>query len=145
VILRRLRVNLGELTEAFDEPRRGPVRTFVDRESGQIEHVPRDVEVEGVFDDILSSPHRWLEIQPLSRELRSGLRRRFADQVEDPQFRLKLAHALAAELPFTRFASVLREVPGLLDRWLAFRNRELDSLAVAWLAAIGVDAARSDR
>jgi hypothetical protein len=140
VILRRLRVNVPELTEAFDEPRGGSVRTFVDRETGQIEHVPREVEVQGVFDDIFASPHRWAEIQPLANEIRSGLRRRFAEQVEDPQFRFKLANALAAKLPFIRFASVLRDGPGLLDRWLAFRNRELDSLAVAWLAAIGIEA-----
>jgi hypothetical protein len=133
-------VDLAELTQAFDEPRGGPVRTFVDRQSGEIEHVPRELEVEGVYDDVFASPERWLEVQPLSHGIRAGLRRRFAEQVEDPQFRIKLASALAGDMPFSRFAAVLREVPGLLDRWLTFRNADLDSLAGAWLAAIGIEA-----
>jgi hypothetical protein len=116
------------------------VRTFVDRQTGAIEHVPADAEVEGVFDDIFASPERWIQVQPLATRVRNELRHRYVDAVDDPQFRLRLADALAGELPLVRFATVLREGPGLLDGWLLFRERELESVARAWLAAIGIDA-----
>jgi hypothetical protein len=139
VILKRLPVDLAPLTQAFDEPRGGPVRTFVDRQTGAIEHVPLDAEVEGVFDDIFASPERWLEVQPLAPPLRQDLRRRFVQQVDDPQLRLRLGAALGERLPLQRFASVLRERPALLDAWLLFRQQELDSLIRAWLAALGIE------
>jgi hypothetical protein len=138
MILRTVPVRLPEVGEALDRERGGGVRTFVDRETGEIEHVPLAVEVEGVFDDIFASPERWVEVSPLPDQVRVQVRRRFADEVNDPQVRLKLADALGAERPFQRFAAVLREVPGLLDGWLGFRDRELDGLARAWLAAIGL-------
>ena len=140
MILKRFSVDLAALTQAFDEPRRGPVRTFVDRQSGQVEQVPLDAEVEGVFDDIFASPDRWVEVQPLAPALRQELRRRFVQQVDDPQLRLRLGAALGERRPLQRFASVLRERPPLLDGWLLFRQGELDSLIRAWLAALGIDA-----
>jgi hypothetical protein len=139
VILKRLPVHLGELIQAFDEPRGGPVRTFVDRETAALEHVPLDAEVEGVFDDIFASPTRWIEVQPLAGSVRRQLRHRFIEEVDDPQLRLHLGDALSGDLPFSRFASVLREGRGLLDRWLGFRERELYPVAMAWLAAIGIE------
>jgi hypothetical protein len=129
---------MPELTEALDQPLGGPVRTFVDRESGELEHVPRDAEVEGVFDDIFASPQRWVEVQPIPRDLRQRLRSRFVDEQTDGQLRLRLADALSSDRPLARFAKVLREVPTALDAWLAFRDRELETPARTWLSAIGV-------
>src|SRR5690348_94769 len=99
MILRPLPVKLAELMEALDQPRGGPVRTFLDRETGEIEHVPRDAEVEGVFDDIYASPQRWVEVLPVAREVRQQLRARFVDEDTDGQLRLRLVDALAAERP----------------------------------------------
>jgi hypothetical protein len=138
MILRSLPVKMLELTEALDQPRGGPVRTFVDRQTGEVEHVPRDAEVEGVFDDIFASPQRWIEVQPVPRQLRQELRARFVDQETDGQLRLRLLDALATDRPLARFAQVVREVPGALDGWLAYRDRELVVLAGAWLSALGV-------
>jgi hypothetical protein len=133
-----LPVRLPELAEAFDQPRGGPVRTFVDRQTGEIEHVPRDAEVEGVFDDIYASPDRWVEVVPLAPALRQRLRARFVDEETDGHLRLRLGDALAGERPLVRFAAVLRDVPGALDAWLRFRDQELDGVVRAWLSAIGV-------
>jgi hypothetical protein len=139
VALKRLPVDLAELAAALDQPRNGPVRAFFDRQSGDVEHVPRAATVEGVYDDIFAAPDRWVEIFPLPRPVRDGLRRRFATDVDDAQIRLRLADALNAERSGPAFSALLREVPRLQDAWLAFRARELDSLVRAWLSAIQVE------
>lgn len=140
-MVKRLPVNLAELTAILDEPRNGPVRAFFDRESGDVEHVPRDAEVEGVFDDIYAAPERWLEIQPLALRTRQDLRRRFVAQLGDAVIRLRLDEALAGERPLIHFAAIVRDTPGLQDEWLTFRTRELETLALTWLSAIGVEPA----
>jgi hypothetical protein len=135
-----LPVDLNELAALFDQPRKGPVRSFFDRTSGEIEAMPRDAEVEGVFDDIVAAPDRWIEIQPLPGAERRRLRQRFVDErADDPQLRLRLGDALGGERPLARFEAVLRDTPGMLDRWLGFRAEALAIVARAWLSAIDVE------
>jgi hypothetical protein len=138
-MITRLVVNLGELAAAFDEPRRGPVRTFFDRVTGTIEPMPRDAEVEGVYDDIVAAPERWIEIRPVPLAQRLELRRRFLEQVADPHHRLQMADALAGQRPLARFDALLRGAPTLLDAWLSFRTAELAMMTRAWLSALGVE------
>jgi hypothetical protein len=143
--VKRLPVDLAELAELFDQPRNGPVRAFFDRESGDLESMPRDAEVEGVFDDILNTPTRWVEILPLTMTERRELRLRFIDQeITDPHQRLRLGEALEGARPFTRFQAQLRERGEQLERWFAFRAEALDSLARAWLSALGVEPRGAD-
>jgi hypothetical protein len=138
--VKRLPVDIAELAARFDDAVAGPVRTFFDRVTGQLESMPRDAEVEGVFDDILTEPARWVEIRPLPARERHQLRRRFVeDQMNDPQLRLRLFEALDGPRPLNRFEAVLREQRQLLDRWLSFRTEALTPLARAWLSALGVD------
>jgi hypothetical protein len=60
--------------------------------------------VEGVFDDILAAPDRWVEIQPLPAAERRELRTRFVDQeIGDPHLRLRLFETLAGAHPLVRF------------------------------------------
>jgi hypothetical protein len=138
--VKRLPVDLSALAELFDQPRRGPVRAFFDRSTGELESMPRDAEVEGVFDDIVAAPERWVEIEPLPVAERTNLRRRFVDQeITDPHLRLRLLEALQADRPFTRFEAALRDRAALLDRWFQFRAAMLAVLLRAWLSALGVD------
>jgi hypothetical protein len=138
--VKRLPVDLSELAALIDQPARGPSRAFLDRESGALETMPREAEVEGVFDDIVAAPERWVEIHPLRAADRQQLRRRFVDEeVTDPHLRLRLGEALGGERPFTRFEAVLRDRPGLIDRWLEFRGPALTSLIVTWLSALGIE------
>jgi hypothetical protein len=136
----RVPVDLGEFVSFLDQPRRGPVRAFFDRSTGVIEPMPRDAEVEGVFDDILAAPERWVEILPLPEAQRVALRRRFADGINEPFVHEQLVDALGQQRSFARFDAVLRNQAGLLDRWLSFRTDELADLAHAWMSAIGVEA-----
>jgi hypothetical protein len=144
--VRRLPVDIGELSALFDQSRAGPVRAFLDRVSGDLEAMPRDAEVEGVFDDIVEDPTRWVEVYPLPCAERRALRRRFVDeQMTDPHLRLRLFEALDGRRPFARFDAVLRERSDLLDAWLAFRTRELTPLAHAWLSALEIEPAEGRR
>jgi hypothetical protein len=138
--VRRVPVDLGDLASLFDQNRGGPVRAFFDRASGELESMPRDVEVEGLFDDVLSQPGRWVEIQPLPVAERRELRRRFVDEeMTDAHLRLRLFEALQGPRAFTRFEAVLRERSALLDRWLAFRTQALAPVARAWLSALDIE------
>jgi hypothetical protein len=138
--VKRILVDVPELAARFDDALAGPVRTFFDRVTGQLESMPRDAEVEGVFDDILAQPARWVEIQPLPARERRQLRRRFVEeQMNDPQLRLRLFEALDGPRPIARFEAVLREQRDELDRWLSYRAGALAPLARAWLSALGID------
>jgi hypothetical protein len=138
--VKRLPVNLAELANVLDQPRRGPVRAFFDRVSGEVESMPRDAEVEGVYDDIAANPGRWVEILPLAAPQRQELRRMFVErEVTDPHLRLRLLESLEDARPFTRFEAVLRAAPPLLDRWLDFRTEAVRPLSLAWLSALGVE------
>jgi hypothetical protein len=133
-------VDLDELAALFDQSRAGPVRAFFDRLSGELESMPRDAEVEGVFDDILAEPGRWVEILPLPMAERRGLRRRFVDEeVSDPHLRLRLFEALEGPRTFAPFETILRGDRATLDAWLSFRAAVLRPLARAWLSALAVE------
>jgi hypothetical protein len=155
--VRRLPVDLPALAAMFDEPRNGPVRSFFDRSTGELESMPRDAEVEGVYDDIVNAPNRWVEVVPLPAPERRELRRRFAEEQHDLHVHLRLRLFEALELgedppaspaairrSLLRFEAVLRESAAdlpLIDRWLAFRAATLLPLARAWLSALGVEPA----
>jgi Uncharacterised protein family (UPF0158) len=140
VSLKRLPVDLEALAALLDEASAGPVRAFFDRLTGELESMPRDAEVEGVYDDLRANPERWIEIAPLPLSERRKLRSRFVDEeITDPYLRLRLTEALAGPRPFTRFEAVLRDRGELLDRWFAFRAGLLAPLARAWLSALGIE------
>jgi hypothetical protein len=139
--VKRLPVDLTELAALFDQARKGPVRAFFDLDSGALESMPRDAEVEGVFDDILAAPQRWIEIHPMPLSERRELRRRFVDQeITDAHLRLRLFETLEGEHPFVRFEALLRDRSALIDRWFDFRAAALASLVRTWLSALGVQA-----
>jgi hypothetical protein len=137
--VKRLPVDLSELAALLDQARRGPVRAFFDRDTGAFESMPRDAEAEGLFDDIAAAPERWIEVQPVPEAERRQLRRNFVDQeIADTHLRLRLFEALDGDRPFVRFEALLRDRPPLLDRWFAFRNASLYSLARTWLSALNI-------
>jgi hypothetical protein len=136
---RRLLVDMTELATALDEPEAGPTRAFLDLESGEIEYIPRELEVEGVYDDIFAAPERWIEIRPAPSWERHRVRSRFADQVADPHVRLLLIEALEGRAAFARFAQVLRRWPDIREQWFRFRDGALAALGKQYLEEIGVD------
>ena len=117
------------------------MRAFFDKQTGLLESMPRDAEVEGVFDDITGAPERWVEIRPLPASDRLDLRRSFVnEQVDDAYLRLQLFEALDGQRAFARFDALLRTHPELLDRFFEYRASRLELLARTWLGALGIEA-----
>ncbi len=139
--MKRLPVALDELAAALDEPRGGPVRVFFHRDSGALEHVPRDLEVEGVYDDLFATPTRWVELEPLPERKRLELRAHFVEEVADLPTRQKLREALGGAHPLADFARLLRRDPPLAGAWEAYRTEALDLVVRLWLATLGVEPA----
>jgi hypothetical protein len=137
--VRRLSVDLDEFAAILDQPQGGPVRAFFDRVSGSIESMPREAAVEGVFDDIVASPQRWVEIQSLPKAERRDLRWRFVDEiVTDPHARLRLFETLQDDGGFARFEAILRSLGSLLDQWIQYRSASLRPIVRTWLSALGI-------
>jgi hypothetical protein len=137
--VRRLSVDLDEFAVILDQPQGGSVRAFFDRVSGSIESMPRAAEVEGVFDDILASPQRWVEIQSLPKAERRELRWRFVDEtVTDPYARVRLFETLEGDGAFVRFEAILRSHGSLIDQWLQYRAATLRPTVRTWLSALGI-------
>ncbi len=57
---------------------------------------------------------------------------RFCESINEPRQKRKLLKAIRGKRAFRDFQKVLGKL-GIEQRWLGFRNRELEELAVAWL------------
>ena len=57
---------------------------------------------------------------------------RFCESINEPRHRKKLQKAIRGKRAFRDFQKVLGKL-GIVQRWIGFRNRELEELAVAWL------------
>ncbi len=57
---------------------------------------------------------------------------RFCESVGEPRHKKKLLKAIRGKRAVRDFQKVLRKLR-MTDRWIGFRNRELEELAVAWL------------
>jgi hypothetical protein len=57
---------------------------------------------------------------------------RFCDTVSEPKHKKKLARAIRGKRAFRDFQKVVAKL-GLQERWIGFRNRELESVATDWL------------
>ena len=57
---------------------------------------------------------------------------RFCQTVNDPVHRKKLTKAIKGKRAFRDFQTLVRKL-GLRERWVGFRNRELEAIATRWL------------
>jgi hypothetical protein len=57
---------------------------------------------------------------------------RFCESINEPRQQKKLLKAIRGKRAFRDFQKVIGKL-GLTERWIGFRNRELEELAVAWL------------
>ena len=57
---------------------------------------------------------------------------RFCESVTEPRHKKKLLKAIHGKKAFRAFQKVVGKLR-LADRWIGFRNRELEELAVVWL------------
>ncbi len=57
---------------------------------------------------------------------------RFCESINEPRHKKKLKKAIRGKRAFRDFQKVLGKL-GIVERWIGFRNRELEELAVDWL------------
>lgn len=137
---RALPVRIAELAAALDQPKSPQTpRAFFDRQTGEIEHVPFEVEDESLFADIFDSPTRFVQIPPAPAVERHRVRARFLDEVTDPQLRIQLTEALdrpKGALP--EFDRILRQARAGREAWLRYRDRAFAQKARAWLASLDI-------
>jgi hypothetical protein len=57
---------------------------------------------------------------------------RFCESINEPRQQKKLLKAIRGKRAFRDFQKVIGKL-GITERWIGFRNRELEELAVAWL------------
>jgi len=57
---------------------------------------------------------------------------RFCESINEPRHKRKLKKAIRGRRAFRDFQKVLGKL-GIQERWIGFRNRELEELAVDWL------------
>ena len=57
---------------------------------------------------------------------------RFCESINEPRHKRKLKKAVRGKRAFRDFQKVLGKL-GIQERWIGFRNRELEELAVDWL------------
>ncbi len=57
---------------------------------------------------------------------------RFCESINEPRHKRKLKKAIRGKRAFRDFRKVIGKL-GIVQRWIGFRNRELEELAVDWL------------
>lgn len=125
---------VGDNHTAFLNRRTGELLTMNDQQRALIEnsqpvhdlsdgqHTVREAMEAG---DLLELPSKF-EHQEYS------ILERFCESVTEPKARKKLQKAIRGKQAFRDFEKAVRKLR-MYDRWIGFRNRELEGLAVAWL------------
>jgi hypothetical protein len=142
---RRLRIDGDELLDSMTPMRDNPFTAYLDLETGRVAWVPipgssADLETDDEESNIVDEhPGRFAEIPPVDSSEEYELMVHFADEVDEPDVREKLALALDGAGAFRRFRDVVSRYPDLSSRWASFRHRELAEIAGKWLNSIGVE------
>jgi hypothetical protein len=144
-MLRPLPVDLEELSTILEgDPIQGGGR--IDLTTGEVwpqsalEYAEEVAEIDEDGDD---DAERWLWVH--CEGSRDGYRdmERFIEDLDDPDFADRLAHAISGRGAFRRFKDRLSDRPELMTRWYAFSNDRQRGRARSWLAAEGYSAVRS--
>ena len=80
-----------------------------------------------------------LPVEPLESSVEYGWMAEFAGTVRDARLRDRLDVALDGRGAFRRFKNVLLDFPAERERWFAFRDERLRTVAREWLAEEGIE------
>ena len=80
-----------------------------------------------------------LPVEPLGSSVEYGWMAEFAGTVRDARLRDRLDVALDGRGAFRRFKNVLLDFPPERERWFAFRDERLRTVALEWLAEQGIE------
>jgi Uncharacterised protein family (UPF0158) len=138
--LRRLPIDVSEVTFAMDMASSGTIQHYVDRETGELLFVSEDNldECEEEVERIEADPARYVEV-PLD-DSRAAYRdmEEYTESVADERLQERLWRALGGSRPFRRFKDAIAWDPAVEKEWFRFRDERQTARAVAWLAEEGL-------
>ena len=134
--MRKLKINLIDLTDAFDNSRIG-FEYYLDVKTGEIFYTSDEAmdtdEIEEIYERIECETDRYLNI-PIDSS-RDGYRdmETFSNTVEDENLKEKLCIALNGRGAFRRFKDVLFGYPDKREEWFKFKDERLKHRVFEWL------------
>jgi len=134
--MRKVKANLSELMDAFDECRIG-YEFYLDLKTGELLHVSDEFmmtdEIEKIHERLNSEPERYLNIPTESS--REGYQDMvaFTESLEDENLKEKLWIALNGRGAFRRFKDVLLSYPEKREEWFDFKDERLEERVMEWL------------
>ncbi len=112
----------GELLTINDQQRTLFENSQPIHELSEGQHVIREAMEAG---DLLELPNKFEHHE-------YSIVERFCETVSDPKHKKKLTKAIRGKQAFRDFQRVVAKL-GLQERWIGFRNRELEAIATDWL------------
>lgn len=138
---RKLPIDMTELCIAL-ESEAADFDWYLDTETGDTLLVNGEYEPDengGLeVSQITGNPQRFRKVPRPDQSQGIADMQRFADEHPDPRLKESLMLALEAPRPERRFRAVLGWLPDEQQRWHVFRQQQLRSRAVAWLAGLGL-------
>ncbi len=134
--MRKVKTNLSELTDAFDNCRIG-YEYYLDIETGELLLVSDEFmdinETEEVYEKLDDEPERYLSIPTESS--REGYQDMvaFTESLEAENLKGKLWIALNGRGAFRRFKDVLLSHPEKREEWFKFQDERLEKHVMEWL------------
>ncbi|MEA1964242.1 MAG: UPF0158 family protein [Candidatus Aerophobetes bacterium] len=134
--MRKVKANLSELIEAFDNCRTG-YEYYLDVKTGEMLYTSDEFmdpdEIEKIYQRIDEEPERYLSIPTESS--REGYQDMvaFTESLEDENLQEKLWIALNGRGAFRRFKDVLLRYPEKREEWFRFKDERLENRIREWL------------
>jgi len=134
--MRKVKANLSELMEAFEDCRIGD-EFYLDVKTGELLRVSDEFmeteETEKIYERLDEEPERYLSIPTESS--REGYQDMvaFTESLEDENLKEKLWIALNGRGAFRRFKDVLLSYPEKREEWFKFQDERLEKRVREWL------------
>lgn len=117
------------------------LRRVYDRQTSAIRLVERGPDGEDVADldeEIEKDPDRFIEIKPIPRSDQLQWMRDFTERLDPGPVKSALSNALTTDRPLADFARVVRNEPGIAERWHLRLTRQVKNVIAVWRAEHGV-------
>ena len=106
------------------------MRTFVHKDSGEIQVYPEEVEIYGEIEDWqevidkVDNDEAFIRIYPMASRESFGVMESFTEQLEEGGLKRDLKNALERKKPFRNFSNIVQKSE-LRDEWFTFKTRKL--------------------
>jgi len=134
--MRKVKANLSELMDAFDNCRIG-YEYYLDMKTGGLFYLSDEFtmldEIEKIYDKMDSERERYLSIPTESSREGDQDMVAFAESLKDENLKEKLWIALNGRGTFRRFKDVLLGYPEKRQEWFEFKDKRLEERVIQWL------------